>query len=166
MDNRNLLVTQLSALRRKIVNAAISKERTQKDVARIFGFSESTLSQYVNAYKAQGEASLVYKKRGRKKNSCTKLSPDDEMEVQATIRKNTPDGVGLNCVLWTRKAVREYILKKYGVHYSVRGMGDTLKRWGFTPQKPTKIAIQQDPEKVERWLKVEYPEIKRRAAAR
>ena len=38
-----------------------------------------------------------------------------------------------------------------------------LKRWGFTPQKPTKRAYEQNPKAVTRWLKEEYPEIKSQA---
>ena len=38
-----------------------------------------------------------------------------------------------------------------------------LKRWGFTPQKPTKRAYEQDPKRLEQWLANEYPEIAARA---
>lgn len=163
MDNRNLLVNQLSALRRKIVEAVCIKKHSQKHVAQMYGFTEASVSNYVTAYKAKGEASLIYNKRGRKPRSGSKLTAQEETDTQETILKNTPDKVGLPCVLWTRRSVREYIEKKYDVKYSVRGMGDTLNRWGFSPQKPLKRAIQQDPKKVQRWLKVDYPQIKKRA---
>ena len=163
MDNRKLFVSQLSALRRKIVEAVVVKKKKQKDVAQMYGFTEASVSQYVTAYKTTGESSLIYKKRGRRPHSCTKLTEKDELDTREAIVKNTPDRVGLPCVLWTRKAVREYIEKKYGVLYSIRGMGDALNRWGFTPQKPMRVAIEQNPERVEQWLKVDYPAIKERA---
>jgi transposase len=42
--------------------------------------------------------------------------------------------------LWTRQAVRELILRRYDVLLCVRVVGNYLKRWGFTPQKPLKKA--------------------------
>ena len=42
-------------------------------------------------------------------------------------------------------------------------MGDYLKRWTFTPQKPIKRAYEQDPKKIAQWLEIDYPEIAARA---
>jgi len=40
-----------------------------------------------------------------------------------------------------------------------------MKHWGFTPQKPMKLAYEQKPEAVKVWLIQRYPEITRRAKA-
>ena len=45
----------------------------------------------------------------------------------------------------------------------VRTVGEYLKRWGFTPQRPLRHAYRQDPEAVRRWLQEEYPQIQARA---
>ena len=45
----------------------------------------------------------------------------------------------------------------------IRTVGEYLKRWGMTPQKPLKRAYEQDPKLVETWLKQEYPGIEERA---
>jgi hypothetical protein len=42
-------------------------------------------------------------------------------------------------------------------------MGDYLRSWGFTPQKPKKKAYEQRPGQVGKWLKEQYPAIKERA---
>ncbi|RXL79094.1 winged helix-turn-helix domain-containing protein, partial [Citrobacter sp. AAK_AS5] len=44
-----------------------------------------------------------------------------------------------------------------------RLIGKYLKRWGFTPQRPVKRALEQRPEEVARWLAATYPQIKARA---
>lgn len=44
-----------------------------------------------------------------------------------------------------------------------RLVGKYLKRWGYTPQRPIKRALEQDPKKIEAWLKDIYPEIAKRA---
>lgn len=45
----------------------------------------------------------------------------------------------------------------------IRTVGEYLKRWGFTPQKPVKFAYERNPEKVREWLKDTYPKISERA---
>jgi len=42
-------------------------------------------------------------------------------------------------------------------------VGEYLKRWGFTPQKPLRRAYEQNPKAVQKWLNEQYPEIVARA---
>ena len=65
--------------------------------------------------------------------------------------------------LWNRAAVTQLIERECGIKLSVRGVGNYLKRWGFTPQKPIKKAYEQRPEAVQAWLDEQYPEIEMRA---
>ncbi|MEZ5517399.1 MAG: transposase [Gammaproteobacteria bacterium] len=67
-------------------------------------------------------------------------------------------GLKLDYVLWTRKAVGGG-LDKLGIDLPIRTVGDYLKRWGMTPQKPVKEA-RTKPESGWRWLKEDYPDIK------
>jgi len=163
MDNRHLSPKELDIFRRKIVDAVIDKKFSQKIVSEIYGFTPASVSRYVQEYKKHGEASFTHKKRGRTVGTMCKLSTVDQETVMILIEKKTPDEVGLDCVLWTRKAVREYIHEKYGIMYAVRSMTDILHRWGFTPQKPLKVAIQKDPIRVQKWLDEQYESIKKRA---
>lgn len=50
--------------------------------------------------------------------------------------------------LWSRAAVMQLIEREYGITLSIRGVGNYLARWGFTPQKPIKKAYEQRPEAV------------------
>ena len=59
----------------------------------------------------------------------------------------------------------QFIEQEYGVKLSIRAVGDYLKRWGFTPQKPIKRAYEQRPEAVQQWLQHEYPALEQRARA-
>ena len=65
--------------------------------------------------------------------------------------------------LWSRAAVMQLIEREYGIRLSVRGVGNYLQRWGFTPQKPIRRAYEQRPEAVQKWLDEEYPAIAQRA---
>ena len=46
-----------------------------------------------------------------------------------------------------------------------RLIGKYLKRWGFTPQRPVKRALEQRPEQIAQWLKESYPAVLVRAKA-
>ena len=45
----------------------------------------------------------------------------------------------------------------------IRTVGEYLKRWGFTPQKPIKRAYEQNSQAVKQWLETQYPAIARQA---
>jgi DDE superfamily endonuclease/Winged helix-turn helix len=65
--------------------------------------------------------------------------------------------------LWSRAAVRALIAHRCGVEPAVRTVGKYLARWGFTAQKPSRRAFEQDPAAGRRWLRREYPAIVARA---
>ncbi len=67
--------------------------------------------------------------------------------------------------LWNRAAVMQLIEQECGIKLSIRGVGNYLKRWGFTPQKPIKKAYEQCPTAVKQWLDIHYPSIEQRAKA-
>lgn len=163
MDNRTLNSDKLLVLRRKAVECVINKGYRQSDVVRMLGISANTVSKYIREYKAQGEASLSYLPRGRPQNSGSKLILSTQAEIERAILDNTPDLLGLECVLWTREAVSHYIEKKYGINYSKWTVGRLLKKWGFSPQKPIKRAFERNPAKVKAWLEEDYPMIKARS---
>jgi hypothetical protein len=54
---------------------------------------------------------------------------------------------------------RELIYSRFRIKISVVSVGRLLKKMGMSPQKPLRKAYQQDKERVERWLKQEYPKI-------
>ena len=74
-----------------------------------------------------------------------------------------PDQLKLNFALWTRKAVKEFVDRELQITIAETTMGDYLRKWGFTPQKPKKQAYEQCPKAVQKWLNEDYPLIKERA---
>ena len=65
--------------------------------------------------------------------------------------------------LWTRVAVQQLIKQFWSIDMPIRTVGEYLKRWGFTPQKPLRRAYKQNPKAVEKWLNDQYPTIAQRA---
>ena len=53
----------------------------------------------------------------------------------------------------------------FDIDMPIRTVGEYLLRWGYTPQRPMKRALEQNPVKVEQWLNDTYPTIAARAKA-
>lgn len=127
--------------------------------------SSVAVSGWIKRYKAEGLSSLKAKKRGPAVGATRQLTQDQEQRLQKLITDKTPDQIKMAYALWTRKAVMELIKQETGIDMPIRTVGEYLKRWGFTPQKPVKKAYEQNPKAVQRWLDEDYPSIKSRAKA-
>jgi hypothetical protein len=89
--------------------------------------------------------------------------PEQETELQKAIYDKCPDQMKLPFALWTRKAVQQLIKQLWSIKMPIRTVGEYLKRWGFTPQRPLRRAYKQNPKVVKNWLDNEYPTIAKRA---
>jgi transposase len=141
---------------------AVQEGMKQKEACRIFGISRSGLNNWLSSCRSKGIESLKARDRGRPKGQ-TQLSAQQVKEVKRLIVDRMPDQLNLPFMLWTRQAVAELVKRRYGVQVSRFTMGRWLKQWGLTPQKPLRRALQQNPELVQQWLAVEYPQIQREA---
>jgi transposase len=109
------------------------------------------------------EKTITVKKCGRPLGYGRTLTKIQEKEIQRVIVDKYPDQLKLDFALWTREAVKLAIRQKYGIDMPVRTVGEYLKRWGYTPQKPVRYAYERDGGKVREWLESTYPGIKRQA---
>jgi transposase len=91
------------------------------------------------------------------------LTCEQEKELQKLIQEKVPDQLKLPFALWTRIAVQQLIKRIYSTDMPIRTVGEYLKRWGFTPQKPLRRAYEQNPKAVHKWLEEEYPKIRKKA---
>ena len=149
--------------KRKLAIKLRNKNYLIKDIAETLGVSPQAVSGWIKRYKEEGFSSLKAKKRGPETGATRQLTQDQEKRLRKMIVDKTPDQIKLAYALWTRKAVMELIKQETGIDMPIRTVGEYLKRWGFTPQKPVKRAYEQNPQAVQRWLDDEYPSIKSRA---
>lgn len=162
IDTRKLTTPELARLRKQVVRLR-EKNFSFKDISEVSGVHVDTVGRWYRDYLKRGKASFEYKKRGREKGSFGSLTKAQEARIQQEITDKMPDQCRLNFALWTRRAIQQLIKQLWGKDMPIRTIGDYLKRWGFTPQKPLKKAYEQNPRKVSKWLEEEYPSIKERA---
>ncbi len=138
---------------------------TLREVAAQVELSVPTVMAAHRAYLAGGWAAVNVKPRGRKQGEGRQLTPEQEAEIRRLICDKTPDQLKMAFALWNRQAVSQLIEDRLGIKVPIRTIGEYLKRWGFTPQKPIKKAYEQRPAEVRKWLDEEYPQIAGRAKA-
>ncbi|CAM4436756.1 MAG: IS630 family transposase IS1471 [Legionellaceae bacterium] len=160
MSNKKLPVKILEELRKKAVNAIVKEGLTKTKAAKLFGFSRTSISRYIQAFEHDGEAGLTYKRRGAKPLSRRYLSEAQVEELVETLLRKLPDEVRLDYTLWNSKAIGAFIQKQFSVSYSERGIRKLVNQLGFSSQKPIKRAYQRDEKKAVAWLTKEYPKIK------
>lgn len=164
IDARKLSTEAQQALRHQAMRLK-KAGRTYKEIAEIIGVQLTTVCQWYQVYKSGGAKAIQIKKRGRPKGSCRTLAPEQEKELQKAIRDRCPDQMKLPFALWTRIAVQQLIRQLWAIEMPIRTVGEYLKRWGFTPQKPLRKAYKQNPKAVKAWLNEQYPFIAKRAKA-
>lgn len=159
-DFRTIDDTIRSSYRKKAF-ALINKGVKKGDIAILFGVNKNTVSNWCKQYESTG--SFKSKKKGVKSEDKKLLSIAQEKLIQLMIVDKMPDQLKLDYALWTRKAVKELVEREFKVVLAINTMGDYLRKWGFTPQKPKKMAYEQCSKKVQKWLDEEYPAIQKRA---
>src|SRR5215212_2674159 len=161
-DSRSLPAAAQAALRIRAVRAVLGG-MAQAHAARVFGVHPNAVNRWIKRYRQGGWAGLAERRRGRRAGEQAALTELQQQEVIALVRETTPDQLGLAGYLWTREAVGELIARRYGLQLARTTVGAYLRGWGFSPQKPQRRALEQNPAAVRRWLAETYPAIRARA---
>lgn len=127
--------------------------------AATFKVSRQAIYNWMERSKSGEEDALAPRKRGPKKAEG-KLKGWQAAVICNLIRDRHPEQLKLPFVLWTSEAIRRLIIKRFGIHMSARSVRRYLARWGFTPQKPVRLAYERNPVVVKQWLAEEYPRIR------
>jgi len=124
-------------LRKKIIRE-MQRQGNTKEVAKICECSQSHVQSTWKKYKEGGVKAILAVPMGRPKGKCCKLQPAQEAAIKKVITDKNPSEAGLSGYLWGRKEASELVKKHYGIEMPVTTMGDYLRKWNFTPQRPKK----------------------------
>ena len=161
-DIRKLPASAREQMRRTCVRLH-QHGHSQVSISAQLGINRTTITKWIQAYKAGGSAALKEATRGRRTGSGRQLSPEQEARIQREIIDKTPDQLKLSFTLWNAQAVRLLIKNLFGQLLPIRTVRHYLKGWGFTPQRALKRAYEQQPKAVRKWLDDTYPRIVKRA---
>ena len=161
-DARTIPPEQLFERRKQAV-ALFKKGMTRREIGKIVGVRRDVVGQWISKWQNGGLQALRVGKAGKPKGSGVTLDLVQQKSIQKGLIEKTPDQLKMNFALWTRHAVQQFIKQDFGVEVPIRTVGDYLKRWGFTPQKPIKRAYERNDRKIRAWLEEEYPAIEAKA---
>src|SRR3712207_1158528 len=156
VDMRSLTAEAQEERRRQVIGLRQAGQ-TYAAIAAQVGLTQTGVFDICKRVAEHGPAGLKSKPRGPAPGHGNLLTAEQEAEVQALMRQQMPDELGLDFALWSRAAVQALVWQRFGITVAVRTMGTYLARWGYTPQKPLRRAYEQDPAAVGRWVRREYP---------
>ena len=127
------------------------------EIAEAFGVHRCSVSHWCTKAKRYGKKSLNLRKA---KGAEPKLNKEDKIMIVSWLRKSAMD-FGFETPLWDCKRVQTMIKKELNKSISISNLWETLRRWGLTPQKPEKEALEKNPAAVRKWLKEEWQKIEK-----
>jgi transposase len=125
------------------------------------GVSRQSVYNWIKRHTASGKRALRICKQGRPKGA--QLQPWQSAQVVNLIKNYCPDQLSMPFFLWTRESVGLLIQNKFKIKLSKWTVGRYLTNWRFSPQKPARRAIEQNPKAIEKWFEIEYPMIQKLA---
>lgn len=161
-DARLLNPTTQDYLRQQAVRLRKQGKRAS-EIATYLGVHRTTVSEWWRQYQQEGEVALHQQKRGNRFGQGRTLTPREEAWIQQLMQEHFPDELKIESALWTRGAVQTLIACECGVVMPIRSVGEYLKRWEYTPQKPLKRAYEQEEQALKAWLETDYPALEQRA---
>ena len=149
-------------IRRRAIEA-LNNGFKQVEVSRLMSVPERTIRRWVAQMRSAGVTSLEPKRRGRRAGEASALGVRQMKRIETMVLGKKPDQLRLPFYLWTREAVGDLIAREYGVSLCPASIGNYLKRWGMSPQKPVRRAYERNDEAIDRWLETDYPAIAAKA---
>jgi transposase len=158
-DARKLDHTTLEALRIRAVGL-VQKGESPEVVGKALGLNRTTIYDWLALYRRGGWDALKAKPvPGRP----PKLSGKQMQWIYDTVTQKNPLQLQFEYALWTREMIAAVIKSKFKIKLSAASVGRLLAQMGITCQKPLHQAIERNEALVQKWLKTEYPKIKKMA---
>jgi transposase len=160
-DARKLDHATLEAMRIRAVQRVRSGESPEV-VSRVIGINRATIYDWLAAHRHGGMQALKARKiSGRP----PKLDGKKLQWIFDTVTQKNPTQLKFTFALWTRAMVAKLIKDRFTIMLSSVSVGRLLAQLGITCQKPLHRALERNESAVQKWLKTEYPKIKKMAAA-
>ena len=164
-DFRSIGRAAPEGLRRRALLLVEQQGLSQGQAAQMVGVHRQTVNIWLKRYREQGEDGVLDGRRVSPRRGKGLLSAEEADQIRRWTVERTPDQLGLPFALWTSRAVRELIERRFAKGLGLTAVQLHLRRWGLTPQKPLVRAKQRQPAAIAAWLEATYPAIAKRAKA-
>jgi len=147
--------------RRKQAAKLFANGKSQADVARELGVSRQSVSRWYSDWRSGGITALSGAGRAGR---LPELCDDDLRRLERELLRG-PAAHGYPTDMWTLERVREVIESTTGVDYHPGHVWKVLRRMGWSRQRPARRAIERDSARIARWVKEDWPRIKKTPGA-
>ena len=127
------------------------------EVARRVGVDRRSVRRWKAAYRKRGETALTAKPASGRP---PKLNARKQKRLERRLLKGAK-AAGFDSDLWTCPRVAELVQREFETEYHVRHVPRILRALGFTPQKPARRAVERDEPAIARWVKQDWPRVKK-----
>ena len=135
---------------------------TQQRIAEALGVTQGAVSQWLKAVRVLGTGTTQALLRRPSPGAPARLNQSQLHQLDEWLRaERGATAFGFVGEVWTRPRVASLIEERFGVKYHPSHVGRILRKIGFSLQKPIKQANQRDEAAVERWIKEEWPTLKK-----
>ena len=87
------------------------------------------------------------------------------LQLRQVLRRGAKD-YGFATDNWTLKRVRRLIAERFGVTYAtLSGVWRLLRRIGYSPQRPSRVAVERDEAEIIEWAEQSWSRIVKRGAS-
>jgi transposase len=157
-------ITDPQALEQRRLRAArlVRQGKKVSEAAQECGVTIQAVYRWVKAYNQGGNKAL--KSKG-KRGVQPRLTFSQKRQLLKELAKGAQSH-GYPSDLWTQERIAEVCKKKFDVTYHFNHVGKLLKALGWSWQKPTGRAIERNEREVRRWLKEDWPRIKKKPEGR
>jgi transposase len=150
---------QLERRRQRAV-ALLEEGHAPVEVARLVGVDRRSVRRWNAAYRKQGAEGLAARPvPGRP----SKLSARQRQQLERLLLRGARAN-RFESDLWTCPRVARVIWAMFGISYHVDHIGRLLRALGWTPQRPSRRALERDEHRIQRWIKQDCRGLKKSPA--
>ena len=159
-DARKIPDEVMNYIRRIAVRAIKEKDYSPELVADLLGISRTSIYDWLRKYHNEGEEALD---TGKAPGAEFVMIPEIDQWLKETILNTTPADHGYDTVLWTLEIIVNLLREYFDLWVSDATVRLHLHHLGLSCQKPCYHALNQDMEKVKKFLDQEFKDIQKLA---
>ena len=150
-------VGDLETRRRRAIEL-LRKGRSPREVAEMVGVDRRSVYRWQEQV-AEGGVRAIRAKRAS--GRPPKLTEEQKREFEGILLAGA-QACGFVSELWTCPRMASIIEERFGVRYHIDHLPRLMRQMGWSPQKPTRRAIERNEEVIRTWIKREWPRIKKK----
>jgi transposase len=151
-DGASRVVTRLEAIMQSL------QGRTSGQIAQLLQADRTRVHAWIHAWNRAGAEGLW---EGHRSGRPSELNAADRERLSDLVESG-PVAYGLNTAVWTSPLLAQIIWEEFEVDYHPGHVRRLLGKMGFSVQRPTTRLVQADPVKRRRWIRYQFPSLKKK----